>query len=149
MTEALRLKPGHTVLEIGTGSGYQAAVLAEIAREGYTIEIVEPLGLRAARVLKKLGYENIHARIGDGYAGWPEHAPFDAIIVTAAPDHVPGPLVEQLKPGGRMVVPVGPRHGLQRLMLIEKTAEGRIKERVIERVRFVPLTGELGDETPK
>ena len=149
MTEALLLRAEHVVLEIGTGSGYQAAVLAEIARDVYTIEIVEPLGRRAARILKKLGYTNIHTQIGDGYKGWPEHAPFDASIVTAAPDHVPKPLVEQLKPGGRMVIPVGPQGGSQRLMLLEKTADGRIKERAIERVRFVPLTGEQVDKTAR
>ncbi len=140
MTEALALKADHRVLEIGTGSGYQAAVLAEIVAEVYTIEIVEPLGKRAARVLKDLDYKNVHTRIGDGYKGWPGKAPFDAIIVTAAPDHVPQPLIDQLKPGGRMVIPVGPEGRIQELRLITKDADGHVDERMLEAVRFVPLT---------
>lgn len=139
MTEKLNLKGGEKVLEIGTGSGYQAAVLAEIAKEVYTIEIVEALANRAARTLKEQGYDNVHVRAGDGYQGWPEHAPFDAIMVTAAPDHVPQPLIEQLKKGGRMIIPVGSM--FQELRLIEKTEEGVI-ERDILPVRFVPMTGE-------
>ena len=109
MTEKLGLRPTDRVLEIGTGSGYQAAILAELAAEVYTIEIVEPLGKTAEATLQRLGYKNVHVETGDGYKGWPKHAPFDAIIVTCAPDHVPQPLVEQLKEGGRMVIPVGGR----------------------------------------
>jgi len=140
MTEALKLSGTETVLEIGTGSGYQAAVLAEIVPAVYSIEIVEPLAARAKATLTELGYtERVHLRTGDGYRGWPEAAPFDAIIVTAAPDHVPQPLVDQLKPGGRMVLPVG--GDLQQLVVIEKTAGG-VVERSLIPVRFVPMTGE-------
>lgn len=127
-----------TVLEVGTGSGYQAAVLGELAGEVYTIEIVEPLGLKAAEVLKRLGYTNVHTRIGDGYAGWSEHAPYDAIVVTAAPDHIPNALVEQLKPGGRLVIPVG--DFMQELVVVEKLADGTTRKRDVIPVRFVPLT---------
>ncbi len=140
MTEALQLKGGEKVLEIGTGSGYQAAVLAEITREIYTIEIVASLGSRAADLLKKLGYENIHVKIGDGYRGLPEQAPFDAIIVTAAPEHIPQPLVDQLKVGGRMIIPVGDLY--QELILITKKPDGTIKKQSVLPVRFVPMTGE-------
>ncbi len=139
MTQLARVRPDMTVLEIGTGSGYQAAVLAEIAGAVYTIEIVEALGRRATALLADLGYTNIHARIGDGYQGWPEHAPFDAILVTAAPEHVPQPLVEQLALGARMVIPVG--GGSQELRVITKTADGARTERDLP-VRFVPMTGE-------
>ncbi len=152
MTAAIEPKPGDRVLEIGTGSGYQAAVLAEIVAEVYTIEIVEPLGARAADVFEAIGYENIHARIGDGYKGWPEHAPFDAIIVTAAPDHVPQPLLDQLKPGGRMVIPVGPEGRIQQLRLITKNLDGEIEERNLESVRFVPFTRDdepADDQSPE
>jgi protein-L-isoaspartate(D-aspartate) O-methyltransferase len=140
MTAAIDPKPDDKVLEIGTGSGYQAAVLAEIVDEVYTIEIVEPLGKRAAEVFKELEYENVHTRIGDGYQGWPEAAPFDAIVVTAAPDHVPQPLIEQLAPGGRMIIPVGPQGTVQELRLIEKDDSGEVSTRVLEPVRFVPFT---------
>ena len=129
MTEALRLREGDKVLEIGTGSGYQAAVVAECCRQVYTIEIVEPLAERAASTLKALGYSNIEVRHGDGYRGWPEHAPFDAIIVTAAPDHVPEPLVAQLAVGGRMVIPVG--DVVQNIVLIEKTMTGTTSRRLL------------------
>ena len=139
MTEALNLDSRSKVLEIGTGSGYQAAVLGEIAREVYTIEIVEPLARRAAATLAELGYRNVHVRAGDGYRGWPEQAPFDAVMVTAAPDHVPEPLVDQLKVGGLMILPVGT--GSQELVLLEKTAKG-VKRRKVLAVRFVPMTGE-------
>ncbi len=139
MSEALKLKGGEKVLEIGTGSGYQAAILAEIAGTVYTVEILEPLAKRAEKTLEKLGYENIFVRVGDGYQGWPEHAPFDAIMVTAAPDHVPEPLVEQLKVGGRMIIPVGERS--QRLVLITKDEKGVKQERDLP-VLFVPMTGE-------
>ncbi|MEE9218057.1 MAG: protein-L-isoaspartate(D-aspartate) O-methyltransferase [Acidobacteriota bacterium] len=145
MSEALRLSPQDTVLEIGTGSGYQAAVLAEIVRQVYTIEIVEPLGREAQARLRALGYQNVHVRIADGYRGWPEHAPFDAIILTAAPDHVPEPLIEQLKVGGRMILPIGSRE--QDLVLLERTLDG-VKRRTLTPVRFVPMTGEA-EEIPR
>jgi protein-L-isoaspartate(D-aspartate) O-methyltransferase len=139
MTELARLSEGSRVLEIGTGSGYQAAVLAEMKADVYTIEIVAPLAERARQALTRLGYENIHYRIGDGYAGWPEAAPFDAVLVTAAPDHVPQPLVDQLKMGGRLVIPVG---GVaQNLVVITRTPEGTRREEIAH-VRFVPMTGE-------
>ena len=139
MTEALRLTGREKVLEIGTGSGYQAAVLAGLAREVFTIEIVAPLAERARATLAGQGHANVHVRTGDGYRGWPEEAPFDAIMLTAAPDHVPEPLVEQLAVGGKLVLPVG--SGTQELMLIERTAEGVKRSRLIG-VRFVPMTGE-------
>ncbi|WP_407354597.1 protein-L-isoaspartate(D-aspartate) O-methyltransferase [Luteimonas sp. R10] len=141
MTELLQPERDDRVLEIGTGSGYQAAVLSRLVAEVYSIEIVEPLARRAETVLKELGYDDVTVRAGDGYAGWPEHAPFDAIIVTAAPERVPQALVEQLKPGGRMVIPVGPVHALQELRLIEKTENGALRDRRIAPVRFVPMTG--------
>ena len=136
MTEAADVARGDRVLEIGTGSGYQAAVLAELAREVYSIEIVPQLAKRAKQVLSALGYRNLHLRTGDGYAGWKEHAPFDAIIVTAAPDHVPPALVEQLAVNGRMIIPVGTDD--QQMRVITKTAHGVIEQRTID-VRFVPL----------
>ena len=139
MTEALRLPADATVLEIGTGSGYQAAVLAEVAREVYSIEIVPELATRSASVLEELGHDNVHVRLGDGYRGWPEEAPFDGIIVTAAPDHVPPALVEQLAVGARLVIPVG--RFTQEMMVVTKTAEGSTSETTIP-VRFVPMTGE-------
>lgn len=139
MTEALDPKPTHRVLEIGTGSGYQAAVLARLVKEVFTIEIVEPLGRRAETDLKRLGYNNVQVRVGDGYAGWPEQAPFDTIIVTCAPDHVPQPLTDQLKEGGRLIIPVG-ELGAQSLVLIRKK-DGRLKQEQVMEVRFVPMTG--------
>lgn len=139
MTEALELQPHDRVLEIGTGSGYQAAVLAEIVDSVFTIEIVQPLAERAESTLTSLGYANIFVRAGDGYRGWPEHAPFDAVIVTAAPDHVPQPLIDQLAPGGRMVIPVGEFH--QELLVIRRTDQGVITDTTLA-VRFVPMTGE-------
>jgi protein-L-isoaspartate(D-aspartate) O-methyltransferase len=142
MTEALAVDPGDRVLEIGTGSGYQAAVLSRIAKEVYTIEIVPELAALSSRVLKELGYTNVHTRAGDGYAGWPDAAPFDAIIVTAAPDHVPQPLVDQLKLGGRLVVPVGRFE--QDLLVLTKTEQGLREEERLP-VRFVPLTRKPGD----
>ena len=142
MTEKLQLKPADRVLEIGTGSGYQAAILGELAAEVYTIEIVEPLGKSAEATLRRLGYKNVHVKIGDGYKGWPEHAPYDAVIVTCAPDHVPLPLVEQTREGGRIIIPVGPA-GAQNLYLLEKK-DGRLKQRSVLPVRFVPMTGEAG-----
>jgi protein-L-isoaspartate(D-aspartate) O-methyltransferase len=142
MTQAISPDEDDIVLEVGTGSGYQAAVLAEIVAQVYTIEIVEPLGLRAREDLADAGYDNVEVRIGDGYQGWPEHAPFDAIIVTAAPEHVPQPLIDQLKTGGRMVIPVGERYGAQELRLLTKRDDGTLDEETIEAVRFVPMTGE-------
>jgi len=141
MTQALELQPGHRVLEIGTGSGYQAAVLARIAKEVYTIEIVPELAARAAGTLRELGYGHVQVREGDGYAGWPEHAPFDRIIVTAAPDHVPQPLVDQLAMGGRLVIPVGDIR--QQMAILTKTKDGVVERRTIG-VRFVPLTRKPG-----
>ena len=142
MTQALGLEGDESVLEIGTGSGYQAAILGECAREVRTIEIVEELAESAEALLRDLGYANVRVRAGDGYLGWPEAAPFDAILVTAAPEHVPEPLVEQLAPGGRMVLPVGSRD--QELILIEKTRDG-VTRRSLLPVRFVPMTGRAQD----
>jgi protein-L-isoaspartate(D-aspartate) O-methyltransferase len=149
MTELLAPRPGDVMLEVGTGSGYQAAVLAECAARVRTIEIVAPLGERARALLAQLGYRNVEVRIGDGYQGWPESAPFDGIVVTAAPDHVPQPLVDQLKPGGRMVVPVGPQIVGQDLLLITKAADGKTVTRRTLPVRFVPLTRALSAQPPK
>jgi protein-L-isoaspartate(D-aspartate) O-methyltransferase len=141
MTELLEVEPDDRVLEIGTGSGYQAAILAELTRHVYTIEILETLGLRAEQTLTRLGYDQIHGMISDGYKGWPEHAPFDAIIVTCAPEAVPEPLVDQLADGGRMVIPVGPRWTNQTLYVMEKQA-GRLKSTAVIPVRFVPMVRE-------
>jgi protein-L-isoaspartate(D-aspartate) O-methyltransferase len=140
MTEALRPAPADRVLEIGTGSGYQAAVLAELVAQVYTIEIVKPLGERAREDLARLGYANVHVRVGDGYEGWPEYAPFDAIIVTCSPEQVPQPLVDQLRDGGRMIIPVGTQAGGQDLYLLEKRG-GKVVKQAILPVRFVPMTG--------
>ncbi|OGA17326.1 MAG: protein-L-isoaspartate O-methyltransferase [Betaproteobacteria bacterium RIFCSPLOWO2_02_FULL_63_19] len=142
MTELLDPKPGDVVLEVGTGSGYQAAVLAEIVADVYTIEIVESLGRKAAAILSELGYTNVITRIGDGYNGWKEQAPFDGILVTAAPVEVPQPLIDQLKPGARLVIPVGGRFDVQDLLVIEKKADGSTLTRHTIPVRFVPLTRE-------
>ena len=141
MTDLLDVGPDAAVLEVGTGSGYQAAVLSGLVTSVYTIEIVPQLGERAQGVLQRLGYDNVEVRIGDGYYGWEEHAPFDAIIVTAAASHVPPPLVRQLKPGGRMIIPVGSRFMVQELLLVEKTAAGEVSTRQVLPVAFVPLTG--------
>lgn len=141
MTDLLEVKPGHKVLEVGTGSGYQAAVLAEMGARVFTIEIIEPLGRTADERLKRLGYRQVQVRLGDGYYGWPEEAPFDAIIVTAAASHIPPPLVRQLKLGARMVIPVGAPFLTQHLMLVRKNAEGNVESRQILPVRFVPLVG--------
>ncbi len=144
MTQALRLDPNDKVLEIGTGSAYQAAVCAEIAREVYTIEIIEPLAKSAKKRLKDLGYHNVTVKAGDGYFGWAEHAPYDKIIVTCAAGFVPPPLIKQLKPGGWMILPVGSPYFGQTLKLIEKDEKGTIKSKRLLPVRFVPMTGRIG-----
>jgi protein-L-isoaspartate(D-aspartate) O-methyltransferase len=140
MTEMLSVAPGHKVLEVGTGSGYQAAVLSCLVKAVYTVEIIEPLGRTAAERLKRLGYSNVHVNIGDGYYGWEEHAPFDRIIVTCAATLVPPPLVRQLKPGGKMCIPVGGHYAVQHLTMVEKSPEGRLRMRKALPVRFVPMT---------
>ena len=143
MTDLLNTQPGDKVLEVGTGSGYQAAVLGELVRAVYSIEIVETLAREAARALKAAGYRNVHTRIGDGYAGWPEEAPFDAIMVTAAAPDVPQPLVDQLKPGGKLVIPVGAQDAVQSLFVVSKDRAGTVTRRKVLDVRFVPLTRSL------
>jgi len=144
MTDIMDVKPTDKVLEIGTGSGYQAAVLAELAAEVYTVEIVEPLARQAAETLVRLGYRNVKTRIGDGYQGWAEHALYDSIVVTAAPRSVPQPLIDQLKPGGRLVVPVGAQSGGQELLVLEKQPGGAVVRRTVLAVRFVPLVDQKG-----
>jgi protein-L-isoaspartate(D-aspartate) O-methyltransferase len=141
MTDFMRVEPHHVVLEIGTGSGYQAAVLAELARAVCTIEIVEPLAVEADRRLRQQGYSRVRTKVGDGYYGWEECGPFDSIIVTAAASHVPPPLIRQLKTGGRMVIPIGTAFLTQQLMLVDKNADGTLVTRQVLPVRFVPLTG--------
>ncbi|MCG6886695.1 MAG: protein-L-isoaspartate(D-aspartate) O-methyltransferase [Proteobacteria bacterium] len=141
MTDLLKPEKGQRVLEIGTGSGYQAAVLAELTANVFTMEIIEPLGIQARERLQRLGYQNVEVRIGDGYYGWEEQAPFDAIVVTAAASQIPPPLVKQLKPGGRMIIPVGSPFMVQQLVLVEKDLQGTLSVRQILPVRFVPLTG--------
>jgi protein-L-isoaspartate(D-aspartate) O-methyltransferase len=148
MTEQLAPRAGDKVLEVGTGSGYQAAVLAGLVKEVFSIEIVEPLARRAAADLQRLGYTNVFVKAGDGYQGWPEHAPFDAIIVTCAPDQIPAALIEQLRDGGRMIIPVGPEHAVQELIRVEKTG-GEVMKRTVIPVRFVPMTGAGKSVTPK
>ncbi|QXP88062.1 protein-L-isoaspartate(D-aspartate) O-methyltransferase [Methylococcus capsulatus] len=144
MTDLLNPEKESVVLEIGAGSGYQAAVLSRLVKRVYTVEIVPELGEQAAERLKELGYRNVEVRIGDGYFGWPEHAPYDGIIVTAAAPCFPDPLIGQLKPGGRMVIPVGPPYHHQELMTVDKDAEGNIQTCSVLPVAFVPLTGEGG-----
>ena len=144
MTDLLDPKPGDTVLEVGTGSGYQAAVLAELVAKVYTIEIVETLGRRARQLLEDLGYRNVEVRIGDGYNGWPDAAPFDSIVVTAAPAAIPKPLIHQLKPGGRMVIPAGRSSDWQYLLLAEKQPDGTFTMKRTLPVKFVPLTRDGG-----
>ena len=139
MTELVRPQSSDRVLEVGTGSGYQAAVLARLVAHVYTIELEETLARGTEQVLREQKYDNITVRVGDGYTGWPEQAPFDIVIVTAAPEHVPQPLIDQLKPGGRLIVPVGPRFTVQQLQLIEKDAAGEITSRNVSPVMFVPL----------
>ncbi len=141
MSELAKVRPGDKVLEIGTGSGYQAAILAELGATVYSIEIIEALGTEAGERLQELGYRSVHTKVGDGYYGWPEAAPFDAIMVTAAASHVPPPLLKQLKPGGRMVIPLGAQFMTQSLMLVEKQNDGTVTNRQILPVAFVPLTG--------
>lgn len=140
MTDLLDLQPDHDVLEIGTGCGYQAAVLAELVRHVYTFEIVEALADRAKATLTELGYDNVTVRFGDGYTGWPDAAPFDRIILTAAPDHIPQPLLSQLKPGGRMVLPVGKMWRGQQLTLVTRDTSGEVRQQTVMAVGFVPLT---------
>lgn len=142
MSELAQVRPGDTVLEVGTGSGYQAAVLDCMGARVFTIEIVEELARTAAERLARLGYTNTTVRAGDGYAGWPEHAPFDAVLVTAGATHVPQPLVDQMKPGAKMVIPVGPTLDVQSLKVLTKRADGGVDEQDVMPVRFVPLTGE-------
>jgi len=141
MTELLEPQPGDVILEVGTGSGYQAAVLAELVEHVYGVEIVPELAAGAAEVLARLNYANVTVRAGDGYAGWPEHAPFDGIIVTAAAPEIPPPLLQQLKPGGKLVIPVGSQYEGQDLLQVEVGEDGEIRERSVLPVRFVPLTG--------
>ena len=140
MTQLVRPLPDNRALEVGVGSGYQMAILAELCHEVYGVEILEPLASAARRRLAGLGYQNVAVRCGDGYQGWPEHAPFDVIVVSAAPDHVPQPLLDQLAPGGRLVIPVG-RHS-QELLLIEKRSDGSLLRTPVAPVQFVPMTGE-------
>ncbi len=142
MTDLIEPGVDDVVLEVGTGSGYQAAILAGLVKQVYSIEIIEPLSDQARDRLQNLGYSNVETKLGDGYFGWEEHAPFDAIVVTAAASHVPPPLIQQLKPGGRMVIPVGGRFQVQYLLLIEKTLDEKVITRQITAVRFVPLTGD-------
>ena len=140
MTDLLKAQAGDVILEVGTGSGYQAAVLAGLVKQVYSVEIVAELATGAAEVLARLGYTNVTVRAGDGYAGWPEQAPFDGIIVTAAAEAIPPPLLQQLKPGGKLVIPVGVEHGYQELLLVEVDGAGEIRKRSVLPVRFVPLT---------
>jgi len=148
MTQLSRPTPAATALDVGTGSGYQAAILAELVKQVYSIEILKPLADESRDRLQTLGYKNVEVRHGDGYRGWPEQAPFDLIIVAAAPDHVPEPLIEQLKPGGRLVIPVGDRFS-QRLVVIEKQLDGKIVRRNVESVAFVPMTGEAESKSDR
>ncbi len=144
MTDLLNPKATDTVLEVGAGSGYQAAILSKVVKQVYTVEIVPPLAEEAEQRLKRLGYANVEVRCGDGYAGWPEHAPFDGILVAAAAPHIPQPLLDQLKPGGRLVIPVGQAYASQELLVIEKAADGSLNRETVLPVAFVPLTGSLG-----
>lgn len=142
MTQTVDPKPGDRALEVGTGSGYQAAVLGELVQEVYTIEIIPDLAERAGKTLSDLGYDNVEVRQGDGYQGWPEKAPFDIILITAAPEEIPQPLIDQLDEGGRLVVPVGPQGEIQTLTLVTKI-KGEVKRTYVTDVRFVPMTGEV------
>lgn len=144
MTDLLEPEPDDSILEIGTGSAYQAAVLASIVKQVYSIEVIRELAVEAEKRLQRLGYSNVEIRCGDGYYGWPEHAPYDGIIVTAAAPIIPLPLITQLKPGGKLVIPVGERHAHQELKVLEKQQDGGIKSRDVLAVAFVPLTGDYG-----
>ena len=141
MTDLLEPEPDHVILEVGTGSGYQAAILSRLVRQVYSMEVVEPLSERAAHCLQQQGYNNVQCRVGDGYFGWPEHAPYDGIIVTAAAPDIPPPLVQQLRPGAKLVIPVGLPYSYQELMVVEKSAQGELHTRYVLGVAFVPLTG--------
>ena len=141
MTHLAQISPGDHVFELGTGSGYQAAVLAELGGKVWTMEIVDPLGKQAAKRFAELGYTDVTSHVGDAYYGWEEHAPFDAIVVTAAGDHIPPPLIDQLKPGGRMIIPVGESFLTQQLLLVEKLPTGGVRSREVLPVAFVPITG--------
>ena len=141
MTQALELQPADKVLEVGTGSGYQAAILAELAREVYTIEIVETLARRAQATLERLGYRNVRSKAGDGYQGWPEHAPYDAIVVTCAPERIPQALVDQLREGGRLVIPLGPESPDGQVLVVARKTGAKLREEARMPVRFVPMTG--------
>ncbi|MGZ4970498.1 MAG: protein-L-isoaspartate(D-aspartate) O-methyltransferase [Methylobacter sp.] len=147
MTDLLNTKPDDVILEIGTGSGYQAAILSKLVKQVYSLEIIAELSTQAGRLLKKLGYSNVAVKTGDGHSGWPEHAPFDGIIVTAATPHIPQPLIDQLRSGARLVIPVGMPFNYQQLMVIEKQADGKTETRTILGVSFVPLTGGSDTET--
>lgn len=147
MSDLLNTKATDSILEIGTGSGYQSAILSNLVEQVYSIEIIEDLATEAHDRLNRLGYSNVVVRAGDGYFGWPEHAPYDGIIVTAAAPHIPQPLIDQLKPGARLVIPVGFPYSYQELMVVEKMADGEIKTQTILGVSFVPLTGDRGPET--
>jgi len=141
MSDLLEVRPGDRVFELGTGSGYQAAVLAALGADVYSVEIIPSLAERARQTLRRLGYDRVQVRAGDGYQGWPEEAPFDGIIVTAAGERIPEPLIEQLAPGGRLVMPLGPEGGIQQLVLLTKGVDGAVERRDILPVRFVPITG--------
>ena len=146
MTELLEIEPGDKILEIGTGSGYQAAVLSELTPHVFTVEIIEKLALRAKKVLNDLGYKTIKVKTGDGYFGWEEFAPYDGIIVTCAPEEIPAPLIDQLRPGGRIVIPVGKEGWIQNLVVVMKSKNGKISEKKLYGVRFVPMTGKADDK---
>ncbi len=147
MTDMVAPEPEHSILEIGTGSGYQTAILSQLCSRVYSVEVVAELGAAAAAIFNRLGYDNIETRIGDGYRGWPEHAPYDGIIVTAAATHIPEALIEQLKPGGRMAIPVGQPYSYQELMLVRKDGQGKTHTQSVLGVAFVPLVGGEGAST--
>ena len=148
MSDLLDTKPADIILEVGTGSGYQAAILSQLVKQVYSVEIIEDLAKTARKRLNKLGYDNVVVRNEDGYFGWPEHAPYDGVIVTAAAPHIPRPLIDQLQTGARLVIPVGLPYSYQELMVVEKKANGKIEMQKVLGVSFVPLTGEHDMETP-